>query len=321
MKRFPVFPAIMLLAALLSIQGGTAQSRLTPGEHFAPVNGITLHYYVAGRGPVCLVPSPGWGISVDYLYKSLTPLEKYFTMVFYDTRMSGKSTGPDDSTQYTSIDFMNDMESLRAYLGQQKIWLLGHSAGGIQTLFYAVNHTAQLNGIIVIDAIAGRDSFYLADHQRAIARRKGKPYYKEGYYLITHFDSILNHEDSIYYTFGQMLDSTLPFYFHDPSKIKDLPQSNSAVSDKARAYTTASHFSTEYLYPKLHGINVPALVIVGDDDFICPRASGADRIAKDIPNSTEIVIKDAGHFCWIEQPQQFFPACEKWLSKNGVKRQ
>ena len=100
MKRFPVFHAIILLAALLSFQGGTAQSRLTPGEHFAPVNGITLHYYVAGRGPVCLVPSPGWGISVDYLYESLTPLEKYFTMAFYDTRMSGKSTGPDDSAQY-----------------------------------------------------------------------------------------------------------------------------------------------------------------------------------------------------------------------------
>ncbi len=91
------------------IKDDTTDNRLSIGEHFAPVNGIILHYYVAGSGPVCLVPSPGWGYPVGYLYKSLKPFEKYFTMVFYDTRISGKSTGPDDPSKYTDKDFMNDM--------------------------------------------------------------------------------------------------------------------------------------------------------------------------------------------------------------------
>jgi len=60
---------------------------------------------------------------------------------------------------------------------------------------------------------------------------------------------------------------------------------------------------------------------VGDDDFVCDKVSQADRIVKNIKNSTEIVIKDAGHFCWVEQPIQFFNDCGNWLEKQGLKKQ
>ena len=93
------------------------------------------------------------------------------------------------------------------------------------------------------------------------------------------------------------------------------------MSEKARRYTTAAKFDTEYLFPDLKKITVPTLVVVGDDDFICDKVSQADRIARDIPSSTEIVIKDAGHFCWFEQPKQFYNDCEVWLKKQGVEKQ
>jgi len=38
------------------------QKPLSTGEHFAVINGIKMHYYVSGKGPVCLVPTPGWGL-------------------------------------------------------------------------------------------------------------------------------------------------------------------------------------------------------------------------------------------------------------------
>lgn len=293
------------------VKNDTTENRLTIGEHFAPVNGITLHYYVAGSGPVCLVPSPGWGISVNYLYKSLTPFEKCFTMVFYDTRMSGKSTGPEDSTKYTSNDFMNDMDSLRVYLGQQKVWIIGHSSGGFQVLNYGIHHDDNLYGIIALDAGAGTDSLSEAVHQKAIMKRKGQPYFEKIYDIITH-------KDTTHYTLAEELKITMPFYFHDTLKIKDFPNDNLPASDKAAHYTAASHFNTEYLFPELNKIKVPVLVVVGDDDFVCPKTSQSDRIAKNIPSPTEIVIKDAGHFPWIEQPAQFFSECEKWLQKQKL---
>lgn len=290
----------------VSTQDSSRINALSIGEHFASINGITLHYYVAGSGPVCLVPSPGWGISVDYLYKSWAPLEKHFTMVYYDTRMSGKSTGPEDSTKYTSNDFMNDMDSLRVYLGQQKVWIAGHSSGGFQVLNYGIHHSSNLYGIIAVDAGAGRDSLSVAVHQSAIMNRKGQPYFEKIYNIFTH-------KDTTHYTLAEELKITLPFYFHDMLKIKDFPNDNSQASDKALHYTAASHFNMEYLFPELNEITVPVLVVMGYDDFVCPKVSQSDRIAKNIPSSTEIVIKDAGHFPWIEQPEQFFSECGQWL--------
>jgi pimeloyl-ACP methyl ester carboxylesterase len=93
------------------------------------------------------------------------------------------------------------------------------------------------------------------------------------------------------------------------------------VSDKAEGNAGASKFMSEYLFPQLNSINVPTLVVVGDDDFATDKVSQSDRIAKNIKNSNEIVIKDAGHIPWIEQPTQFFDDCTKWLKQQGLKEQ
>ncbi len=93
------------------------------------------------------------------------------------------------------------------------------------------------------------------------------------------------------------------------------------MSEKAAQYTGAARIFGENLLPELGKITVPTLVVVGDDDFICDKVSQADRITKQIPSSYEIVVADAGHFCWFEQPKPFFDGVEGWLGKQGVKEQ
>lgn len=291
------------------------QNTLATGDHFARINGIRIHYYISGKGPVCLLPSPGWGPSIQYLKSTLQPLENYFTIVYYDTRMSGESSGPADSTKYTSNDFMSDMDSLRTYLHQKKIWLIGHSAGGFQVLYYGIHHNNNLNGIIVLDGIAGEDSLRTAELIRISSKRKGLPYYQKGM-------DIISGKDTTNYSIIEASKILLPFYFHDSTKMKEfLKLDVTQMSEKAGRYTTAAKFDTEYLFPDLKKITVPTLVVVGDDDFICDKVSQADRIARDIPSSSEIVIKDAGHFCWFEQPEQFYNDCEIWLKTHGVEKQ
>lgn len=293
-------------------QHSNDEDPLSAGEHYARVNGVTLHYYVAGKGPVCLVPSPGWGFPVGYLYESLRPFKRYFTMVFYDTRISGKSTGPDDPAKYTSRDFMNDMDSLRVYLKQPKVWLLGHSDGGFQVLNYGVLHNDKLNGIIAVDARAGFDSLYIAEFTRNLEQRR---------HLAPDLVDYLIGKGQKSFTIHEAMKAGMPFYFHDTSKVRLMPHRiDTALSQKAWDYTSAAGFGSENLFPELHQITVPVLVIVGDDDFICPKTSQADRITKEITSSSEVVIKDAGHLPFIEQPGQFFRECEKWLQKHGVEK-
>ena len=58
---------------------------------FKTRDGLSLWYKVSGRGPALLVPTPGWGASADMYMKSLTPLEKDFSLIYLDTRGAGRS--------------------------------------------------------------------------------------------------------------------------------------------------------------------------------------------------------------------------------------
>ena len=302
--------SLVCLLTLSFISNANNQKPLDAGEHFADINGIKMHYYVGGSGPVCLFPTPGWGPSIEIYKSSMKSFEKYFTMVWYDTRISGQSTGPEDPTKYSSLDFMNDMDSLRSYLNQPKVWIMGHSMGGFQVLNYGIHHNDKLNGIVAFGAFAGADSLYNAEYYNMIMKRQDQPYFEKG-------ANMLLGRDTTMYSLNEGMQYIFPFYFHDVNKIEDfIKLGDSSLSEKASTYTMASGFGTEYLFSQLNKINVPTLIVVGDDDFICDKVSQADRIAKGIAKSDEIVIKDAGHFAWIEQPTQFFSEVEAWLKKN-----
>src|ERR1035441_2713030 len=71
--------------------GEARSNRLQNGEFTAQINGIKMWYKVSGTGPVCLMPSPAWGLSSDLYIKTLKPMEKIFTMVYHDSRACGRS--------------------------------------------------------------------------------------------------------------------------------------------------------------------------------------------------------------------------------------
>lgn len=54
------------------------------------------------------------------------------------------------------------------------------------------------------------------------------------------------------------------------------------------------------LLPKLNNLNVPALVIYADHDFIL--AGTAQHIAQALPNAHMVTLKDCGHFSYMECP-------------------
>jgi proline iminopeptidase len=52
------------------------------------------------------------------------------------------------------------------------------------------------------------------------------------------------------------------------------------------------------LLPKLRSLRVPTLVIAGDSDFT--PVAVAERIARAIPDATLVIIRDCGHFAYLE---------------------
>ena len=149
---------------------------LAPGDHVAELNGLKLWYRVSGAGPVCLLPNPPWGPSSDYLFRTLTPLEERFTVVYLDNRGCGRSEKAASTRAYTWDHLVADLEALRAHLGQEKVWLMGHSAGGWQVLHYAAAHPQRVDGLVLLGTSAWVDR---ADVAERMERRRGEPWFAE----------------------------------------------------------------------------------------------------------------------------------------------
>jgi 3-oxoadipate enol-lactonase len=66
---------------------------------------------------------------------------------------------------------------------------------------------------------------------------------------------------------------------------------------------------------RVAAINVPALIIVGDEDGITPPAL-SEELARLIPGSLLDRIRAAGHLTNAEQPQAFNLAIESFLSEQ-----
>lgn len=297
------------------------QAPLAPGSHFATINDVTIHYYVSGKGPVMLLPSPGWGPSVNYIMP-LPIFEQYFTMVYFDTRHSGLSTGPDDPTQYHLNNFVADIESLRKHLGQSRIYLAGHSGGGHQVLEYAIQHNENLLGIIAISAIAAADGLRGAEMMSRIDKKSTEPYYLENadyYQNATAFMKGMG-SDTTPRTLAEIIGIMGCFYFHKPELAAET-FANLDLNDQVFEYTRSTGFQGKNLLQELQQITVPALIIVGDDDFICDPVSQASRIHQHVPSSKLVVLKDCGHFPWVEQAADFYAACENWFQDQQLVKQ
>ena len=140
-----------------------AMKPLEHGEFTAKLNGLELWYKVSGVGPVCVFPTPGWGPSSDLYFRSLSRMERFFTMVYLDTRGSGRSQQPNELTEYRYEQFSADLEALRLHLGREQIWVMGHSGGGWLAMHYAIAYPPGCCGLVLVDATAANDAEWKED--------------------------------------------------------------------------------------------------------------------------------------------------------------
>ena len=97
---------------------------------------VSLYVDVVGRGePIVLMHG---GPSADlWTMGAFRRLADQFTVVLYDHRCNGRSTGPPASTM-TWDNLTADADALREHLGFERWAVLGHSFGGHVALEYAL---------------------------------------------------------------------------------------------------------------------------------------------------------------------------------------
>jgi pimeloyl-ACP methyl ester carboxylesterase len=277
-------------------------------DQMTTTNDVELSYSIAGAGPPLVVTSPGWGIGSDYLKHGLKPVLEHFTIVFVTTRGSGRSTRPADILRMGSADMADDIEELRRHLGLPTIDLFGHSNGGAIAISYAQRHGAHLRKLVLTSSqLLGFDASKTV--QAFLDQAVTDPRYRDAVSWVA--QSGPEDDDG----FRRHFINRLPLYFHDPDAHAEtfahhMGESFSAWASRTQA--AADRLASASQIDKLASIRAETLIVVGRHCWVCPVAI-SERLHAGIGGSRLIVLEQAGHFPWIEEPEHFFPEIMKFL--------
>lgn len=296
-----------LIAALAAAQPPSvvAQGESPASETRVSVRGASLYARVVGRGEPLIVLHGGPDFDQSYLLPELDRLATSYRLIYYDQRGRGRSGEGVHAGDVTLASDIADIEQVRQHFHLDRVTLLGHSWGVVLALEYAVRHPERVSRLILMNpAPASATDFasfrkiYVEKLGRDMARQQailGSLAYGEGdpaavtaRYRI-HFKRALVRAADY-----ERLMTRMQAAFFSQGKSGILLAR--AVEDRLRAETWLD--PTYDLLPKLRGARAPTLVIAGDHDFIPPDI--ANHIAQAIPGAKLAIMKDCGHFAYLE---------------------
>jgi len=115
---------------------------------FVTSDGVELDFECRGRGPRIYVCHGGPANDRRYLAEDLEALEHVFELVYCDYRGSGRSASAPERT-YRIGRLADDLDEFRRHLGDDRLWLLGHSMGGFVAQTYAIARTQHLERLVL----------------------------------------------------------------------------------------------------------------------------------------------------------------------------
>jgi pimeloyl-ACP methyl ester carboxylesterase len=118
-------------------------------EKFADVNGVKLHYLIAGTGdPIVLLH--GFAETSHMWLPLIAKLSDKHTVIAPDLRGFGQSSAPADG--YTKAAMAQDIHELMKSLGYDHIRLVGHDIGLMVAYAYAAQYPGEVDRLVLMEA-------------------------------------------------------------------------------------------------------------------------------------------------------------------------
>jgi proline-specific peptidase len=274
------------------------------------VDGGRIWYKRSGGGtamPVILLHG-GPGFSSFYL-KPLEALGDERPIVRYDQLGAGRSDKVTDTTRFTIQHFVDDLDSLRATLGFEKVHLVGHSWGTILGFEYYRAHPERVASLTLASASLSGPEWMKStrallktlpqEMQRVVADREATmdfdaPDYKA---VVDTFYSryvwLRPVEDDLDSTM-QTMSPEIYGHMWGPSEF--------TLTGTLKSYDAT---------PRLRRIKVPTLYTVGEFDEAGPET--IQRFAKLTPGAKYEVIPDAAHITTWDNPAEMLRVVRGFL--------
>lgn len=258
-------------------------------------DGAELWTAVSGTGPpvVCLHGGPGlW----DYLAPLAALIDDTFTVVRFDQRGCGRSTGGGPFTIAQAVD---DMEQVRAALGFDEWAVAGHSWGAELALRYAVRHQARTTAVAYIAGVGAGDGYrvaFAAEQKRRLGPDRER---LAELSAIPASERALEEERERCLLQWRTDFSPGPAAAEHARALWDTRPPGAAMNMTANRQLWDDR-GTEDLRLAATRIACPVTMLFGADD---PRPwTASDSLLEALPNASRIVLDRAGHAPWAERP-------------------
>jgi proline-specific peptidase len=274
------------------------------------IRGISLYVEVVGQGyPLALMHG---GPGLDYqTMLPLEPLKDQFTLIFYDHRCNGRSSGAEVTTM-TMDNLTADADALRQALGFKKWAVVGHSFGGNVALEYALRYPQSLSHLILMNT--GGDQWW-ANHNapNILAKRGFKPSTVEA--ARRFFNGQITRDEFL--SINMKFNRAYSYKNSPMDMIKGILSGHMPkFNPDALIFGYSQVLQGWTVMNRLSEIQAPTLVIAGRFDFLFPTEHQV-ALANGIPNARLEVIECAGHNPHMEQQDVVLALIREFLA--GVK--
>ncbi|MBV8516605.1 MAG: alpha/beta fold hydrolase [Acidobacteria bacterium] len=304
-----------VLALLLVAYAARAAAPPRVLESFITTSdGVRLFVRRVGSGPqtvVYLHGGPG-GHMADAGY-AMEPLAANRTLVLYDQRGSGRSDLVSDPKKLTAARHVADLEELRQQLKMERMSLIGFSWGSGLAALYASKYPKRVERILFLSPMPPAKSF---DAERTAAMRRSLG--PAGITRRGEIASKMRHasDAEVIELCRQRVDLIYHAYVAHPESLRrsrDRCDSSAAAIRNARVvlFLTLQSLAEWDFRPLLKSLAVPALVVEGAKTTVPLDATR--EWARVVPRARLLLIPDAGHANWLDQPEAFRAAAETFL--------
>jgi non-heme chloroperoxidase len=246
-------------------------------------DGTIIYYKDWGSGEP-IVFSHGWPLSADAFEDQMFYLaSRGYRCIAHDRRGHGRSSQPWNGNDLDT--YADDLAELTSHLDLRNVIHVGHSTGGGEVTRYIGRHgTDRVSKAVLIGAIPP-----------LMLKTVANP----GGLSIDVFDGLRNSVLTDRSAFWREL--SLPFYSYNRpgAKISEGVRESfwlqSMMAGFPASYFCIKAFSETDLTEDLKRIDVPTLVLHGDDDQIVPYADSALLSSKIIKNAKLVIYKGAPH--------------------------
>jgi len=243
--------------------------------------GVSVYYEDLGEGPAILL-SHGYSATSKMWAGQAEAFKDSYRVISWDMRGHGDTDSPEDPDAYSEAHTVEDMAAILDACGIDRAVIGGLSLGGYMSLAFHLKYPERVSALMLFDTGPG----YRNPDARATwneqAEKTARGLEADGLDALTKKGN-------------------------DEMR-KDWHRSAQGLANAARGMLAQVD---SRVLETLPAIPVPTLVLVGENDkaFIAPT----DYMAKKIPNSTRVVIEDAGHASNLHQPAAFNAAMDAFL--------